>query len=151
MQPYDGKNIEEFEAVTERINEALLTIAKDNSLKATITELASLANVHRNTITNREWPITRLSTIKADRLSAALKQKEVQSFKKVSLDDKLTKANLEILYWFNKSIEYEELYNERSKSYSLMSKSRDSYKMQYEAQKKENDNLQELLNMVGKE
>lgn len=157
MQPFDGKNQEEFDAVTERINEALLAIAGDETIKATATEIARLANIHRNTVNNREWPLDRLKAIKEDRRLNKAKNKTKQPDKE-SLSDKLTKANLEILYWFNKSTEYKELYDTKQEDWVMMRKARDSYRSRLEiintkleAQSQENKRLIDLLNTVGKE
>jgi hypothetical protein len=64
--PYDDKNSEQFEAVTEQLEEALRRLEKDSSLS--VSSLARLSGVHRNTIYNRKWPQEKLAEIKERRI-----------------------------------------------------------------------------------
>lgn len=66
--PYDEKNEELFEAVTRQLNEALRKLEKDSSLSASVSSLAKLSGVHRNTIYNRKWPLEKLNVIKENRV-----------------------------------------------------------------------------------
>jgi hypothetical protein len=157
MRPFDEKNQEDYDAITERINEALIKIAEDNELKATIAEIVQLANVHRNTVRNRGWPKERLKAIKEARLLEKEKKATQKSDEK-DLSEKLTQANKEILYWFDKSTENKELYESKQEAFLLMRKARDSYraeleftKTQLKAQQQENERLRDLINTVGKE
>ncbi|SES81659.1 hypothetical protein [Thalassotalea agarivorans] len=157
MQPFDKKNQEDYDAITERLNKALISVAEDYKLKATVKNIAQLASVHRNTLYERDWPITRLKEIQKARLIEKEKKSKHKSDEKDS-SVKLTKANKEILYWFGKSTEYKELYESKQEAFLLMRKARDSYsaeleltKTQLKAQQQENERLRDLLNTVGKE
>lgn len=157
-QSFDQKNQEDFEDVTERINEALFKIASDPNIKATQTKLAELADVHRNTIANREWPLERLASIKADRQAEIERAKSYQPgpTKEEQLLEKLEKARLETLYWFNKYHDVSALREGASESVKLLSKTRDVYKkkvgdleQQLADLKQEYERVCDLLNTVG--
>lgn len=149
-QAYDAKNEQDFNDVTERINEALLKIAGDPSIKATVTELANIVGVHRNTINNREWPVERLKAIKAQR-RAELERKAVTRDEPNPVDvltSKLELARLEILHWFNKYNEVTALYEAVSENVKLLSKTRENYKREVESLKERNRRLEEEFERV---
>lgn len=157
-QAFDGKNEQDFEDVTERINEALLKIASDRNVRATKSELAKIAGVHRNTIRNREWPIDRLQEIKAQRKAEAEEKKKGTSpeFKPIDvLTDKLEKAQLEIMYWFKEHNDVMKRYEGSAESVKYLAKSRDEYKREVAALKQDLGELRaeyervcDLLNTV---
>lgn len=135
QQYYDEKNLEEYEEVTQRINEALLKIASDDRIKATISALAEHAEVHRNTITNREWPVTRLKAIKAQRKAEAERKKNKDRDEPKPVDvltERLERAHLEILHWFKKHKEVTNSYEAANESVKFLSKSRESLKRKNE-------------------
>jgi hypothetical protein len=111
--PYDKKNSENFDAVTFRLNEALERIEKDLSLPAKVATLAKLANVHRNTIYQREWPRNELDRIKAAREQAEKNQVTDRASIK-SPEELLELSKMEILYWFT------QLEDARASNKSLM-------------------------------
>ncbi len=159
-QAFDQKNEEEFEDVTERINEALLKIASDPNIKATQTKLADLAGVHRNTISNREWPLESLASIKADRQAETERAKSYEPgpSKEEQLSEQLNNARLETLYWFNKYQDALSLQEGSSESVKFLSKTRDEYRkkvsdleQQLRALKHEYERVCDLLNTVGNE
>ncbi|TYC59508.1 hypothetical protein FMN52_08410 [Marinobacter sp. BW6] len=157
-QSFDEKNEQDFEDVTERINEALLKMASDSAIKTTVSSLAELAGVHRNTIRNREWPLSRIREIKAHRKFEAEERKkgDFSSPKPIDvLTDRLEKAQLETMYWFKKHNEVMKLYEASNESIKYLAKTRDEYKRQVEALKKDFDDLKaeyervcDLLNTV---
>lgn len=98
-EAYDSKNEENFEAVTQALDAALKKMERDSSIPANATQLAKLADVHRNTIYHRKWPLERLKEIKAKRAQ----QKEDQAVAKAesrSPKELLERSRLEIIYWF---------------------------------------------------
>lgn len=140
--PYDQQNQEDFEDVTERINEALLEIASDSKVKATITELAKRAKVHRNTIRNRHWPIDRLDAIKLDRKAAVDKKIDQNEPKPVDvLADRLEKAHQEILYWFKEYKEMKSMYEASSESVRFLAKSKETLAQTVKTLEQELQNL----------
>ncbi|MTI78800.1 MAG: hypothetical protein FH754_15980 [Marinobacter sp.] len=134
-QAYDAKNEQNFNDVTERINEALLKIASDSSIKATVTELAEIAGVHRNTINNREWPAKRLKAIKAER--KAEWERKTQKTDTPNplhvLTSKLQMARLETLHWFNQYNEVRAFYEGAQENVKYLSKTRESHKQEVQA------------------
>lgn len=156
-QSFDEQNQRDFGDVTERINEALLKMASDPSIKATVTQLAEIAGVHRNTVTNREWPVERVSAIKAQRKAEAErnKSKDKEPDAEAVLTTKLEKARLEILFWFRKYNEATALQERSNESIRYLSKTKDNYqqeietlRQQLEAMKNEYEHVCDLLNTV---
>lgn len=97
--PYDQKNNETFEATTRALNEALKKIESDTSLRVNVTELAKIAGVHRNTIYQRQWPLERLTAIKANR-KQQIADEALAKAEELSPQQRLEKSRLEIIYWF---------------------------------------------------
>ncbi|AXS84526.1 hypothetical protein [Marinobacter sp. Arc7-DN-1] len=155
--PFDQRNQEDFEDVTERISEALLEIASDSKVKATITELAKRAKVHRNTIRNREWPLDRLDAIKLDRKSAVEKKADQNQPKPVDvLAERLEKSHQEILYWYKEYKGMKAMYEGASESVTFLAKSKESLKAKVKTLEQELQNLRDeyervrdLLNTVS--
>lgn len=160
-QHYDERNQQDFESVTERINEALLRIAEDDSIKATVSALAKQAQVHRNTISNRVWPLERLEAIKFQRKAEAERKrnKTLNEPKPVDvLTDRLERAHQEILYWFKKHREVTTLNEMANENVRFLARSRDSYKRknqelerELEKLKAEYERICDLLNTVKDE
>jgi len=101
-EPYDEVNQKDFDDNTDKINEALEKIERDNSLKPTIATLSTLTGFHRNTLRNRGWPVDRINKLK-DR-NTELKKIELSEKKvvKKELIEKLDDAVKEIAFWFKK-------------------------------------------------
>lgn len=76
--PFDTRNIEDFNKVTEKIHAALANIETDKKIPATTIKLSELAGCTRKTLYNREWPIERLQQIQTARKKTkeAEKQRE---------------------------------------------------------------------------
>ncbi len=158
MNAYDEKNKQEFDDVTERINEALIRMQNDSSIKCSTSTLAKLASVHRNTINNRVWPLERVKAIKeARKAEIAEKRKNVIDVDPTAeLKENISKCLKEILYWYEKSNEYKLLYESMNVQFVNMSKSRDLYRDQVdklqaelEKSKAETSRITDLLNMVN--
>ncbi|WEK31575.1 MAG: hypothetical protein P0Y58_05090 [Candidatus Pseudomonas phytovorans] len=97
--PYDDKNSEQFEAVTEQLKEALRRLEKDSSLSASVSSLARLSGVHRNTIYNRQWPQEKLAEIKERRIQQK-KDAVIAKAAPESPEVLLEQCRLEVIYWF---------------------------------------------------
>jgi len=100
-QAYDQKNSENYEMNTLSINKALLEIEQDPKLKATIAQLSKMTGIHRNTITNRDWPIQKLKEIKEKRKLKDEESKNHMVVNEISLGEKLVLTQNEVIYWFN--------------------------------------------------
>ncbi|WP_273762131.1 hypothetical protein [Aeromonas hydrophila] len=158
MTAYDEKNNTEFNDVTESINEALIKMHNDRSIKCSISSLAKLASVHRNTIRNRVWPLERVAAIKAAR-KAELDEKRnnvIEVDPTVELKENIRKCLKEIQYWHGKSNEFKSLYESMNVQFVNMSKSKKFYmnqvdKLQVELEKAnaEISRITDLLNMVN--
>lgn len=158
MQAYDKKNQQDFDAVTEKINEALKKMRSDDSIKSSVQSLADLSGVHRNTLNNRIWPVEQVKAIKAERKAKLETQKnepKVDPLEKAS--EKLSKAEKEILFWYGKTAEYKELYESMTVQFTDMAKSRDLYKTRFQeletvltTKETELARAIDLLNMVEK-
>lgn len=159
-QAFVQKNEEDFVDVTERINEALLQIASDPKIKATQTKLADLAGVHRNTISNREWPLERLASIKAEREAEINRSRSYESgpTKEKQLSEQVKQARLETLYWFNKYQDAVALHEGSAENVKFLARTRDEYRnkianleQQFADLKQEYERVCDLLNMVNDE
>ncbi len=75
-------------------------------MKATVAQLSEITGIHRNTITNRVWPIQKLKQIKEARKVEEISKKNQELLNKESMEDKLTRTQNEVVYWFN---EYQDM------------------------------------------
>lgn len=73
---YGQKNSSSFEAVTSILNNALIDIENDKKLKPTTAQLSKMTGIHRNTISNRVWPVQKLNQIKDTRKAEEKSRKE---------------------------------------------------------------------------
>lgn len=128
---FDQKNKEDFDQYTELLAQALLNIAADDSLKATVAELSRMTGMHRNTIRMRVWPLERLETIKENRRIEVLRKK-VSNKKPVDpmvvLTEKLEAARMEVLHWFTESKLARDDAHTNERKYQDMIRSRDTFK-----------------------
>ena len=138
-QAYDEKNSKDYEKNTLALNDALLKIENDKKLKATIAKLSEMTGVHRNTITNRGWPIQKLNKIKDSRKIEEKSRKEQISLNnsniKESLEKKLNQARCEVVYWFNGYQDMKRFFEHSDKRLQKMRESRDYYKTLYETER----------------
>lgn len=157
MNAFDEKNRQEFDDVTERINEALIRLQNGSSIKCTVSSLAKLAGVHRNTINNRIWPLERVKAIKeARKIELEAKRNAIQEVDPtVELKENIDRCMKEILYWYGKSNEYKMLYESMSSQFVNMTKSKEFYRLKADSLKIELDKsnaeiarITDLLNMV---
>jgi len=124
---YDSKNEENFEAGSRAIDAALEKISKDLSIPATITQLAKLAGVHRNTLYFRQWPKARIEEIKAKR---AQQKKDHAAAKAASgsPEERLERSRLEILYWFTQLQDARADHASQARTIKQTAAARDYYK-----------------------
>lgn len=97
--PYDYKNSELFDAVTRQLKEALRKLEKNGELSASVSSLARLSGVHRNTIYNRKWPQEKLEEIK-ERRKQEKKDDAIAKAAPESPEILLEQCRLEVIYWF---------------------------------------------------
>ena len=124
---YDSKNEENFEAGSRAIDAALEKISKDLSIPATITQLAKLAGVHRNTLYFRQWPKARIEEIKAKR---AQQKKDHAAAKAASgsPEEQLERSRLEIIYWFTQLQDARADHASQARTIKQTAAARDYYK-----------------------
>lgn len=123
---YDEKNIEQFEAVTRQLNEALRRIERDSSLSASASSLARLSGIHRNTIYNRKWPQDKLNEIKQKRAQQKEEDATSKTIKKTP-GELLELSRLEVIYWFTQLQDARNSNTSLSKSLKTTEASRDFY------------------------
>lgn len=73
LLPFDKRNEDDYQKITEKIEFALQKIERDGRIPATQEKLAELAECSRKTLNNRKYPIERLRQIKNDRKQKSLK------------------------------------------------------------------------------
>ncbi|EJE4176571.1 hypothetical protein [Vibrio vulnificus] len=106
MAEYDKKNRELFEENSEKIQSALDIIRKNKNLKATISEVAAITGLHRNTLSKSSSRGENLSKaleqIKKDRKQFSERCKVTRQQHEKNLQNLLDQSKLEILHWFTK-------------------------------------------------
>ena len=155
-QAYDQKNSEDYETNTLSINKALLEIEQDPKLKATIAQLSKMTGIHRNTITNRDWPIHKLKEIKDKRKLKNEESKNHMVVNEISLGEKLVLTQNEVIYWFNQYQDIKLSFENTNNLLKKLKESNDYYREMYEKHKKqvvlaelEINRLKELLDTKG--
>jgi len=127
---FDQKNKADFDRYSEMLSQALLDIAANDSLKATVAELTRLTGIHRNTIRQRIWPLERLESIKENRRLEVLRQ-QVSKVKPVDpvvlLTEKLEAARIEVLHWFTQAKNAADESRVNEQKYLNMVGSRDTF------------------------
>lgn len=127
--PFSVRNAEDYEQVTKSIELALTKIRDNPEQSASKTNLARIANVHRNTLTSRArsslsgssstvvtlddgWPFSELKKIKMARKSQVTfvgDKKYISSEEKVfDLTKRLAKARYVAGSWFHRFLEAKE-------------------------------------------
>ncbi|CAK2471179.1 Exonuclease SbcC [Vibrio crassostreae] len=106
MAEYDKKNRELFEENSKKIQNALDIIRKNNNLKATVSEVAAITGLHRNTLSKSSSRGENLSKaleqIKKDRKQLSERCKVTRKQHEENLQNLLDQSKLEILHWFTK-------------------------------------------------
>ena len=155
-QAYDQKNSEDYETNTLSINKALLEIEQDPKLKATIAQLSKMTGIHRNTITNRDWPIQKLKEIKEKRKLKDEESKNHMVVNEISLGEKLVLTQNEVIYWFNQYQDIKLSFENTNNQLKKLKESNNYYREMYEKHKKqvvlaelEINRLKELLDTKG--
>ncbi|ENU31753.1 MULTISPECIES: hypothetical protein [Acinetobacter] len=155
-QAYDQKNSENYEMNTLSINKALLEIEQDPKLKATIAQLSKMTGIHRNTITNRDWPIQKLKEIKEKRKLKDEESKNHMVVNEISLGEKLVLTQNEVIYWFNQYQDIKLSFENTNNQLKKLKESNNYYREMYEKHKKqvvlaelEINRLKELLDTKG--
>lgn len=155
-QAYDQKNSENYEMNTLSINKALLEIEQDPKLKTTIAQLSKMTGIHRNTITNRDWPIQKLKEIKEKRKLKDEESKNHMVVNEISLGEKLVLTQNEVIYWFNQYQDIKLSFENTNNQLKKLKESNNYYREMYEKHKKqvvlaelEINRLKELLDTKG--
>ncbi|MEH0757800.1 hypothetical protein [Vibrio alginolyticus] len=150
---FDKANQQEFDENTKVINAALFKIESNPDLKPTIAQLVKLTGLHRNTISNRGWPSSKLNAIKGDRHEKKLKSKE--NVKQQDVSVQLDQALDELLYWHHLASGQEEEISNLRRQLSLKSESMEFYKSETSSLRfkikafvDENSRLKSLLNSL---
>ena len=140
---FDKKNTEDYEKITQLITDALQNISSNSNLKVTIKQIVDLTGIHRNTISERNWPKEKLDKIKEDRIKRQLKNTEEKVTKKQELNEQLKQMKLELVYWFTKAQKLKKGLNQLQHTSDIMTESRDYYSNELN---KERQYTQELKN-----
>ena len=150
MQAFDEKNNSNFKKNTELLISAVNKIKKTNALPATIAELSRMTGLHRNAISNRQWPGKELQEIKNERKKIKNKQVEISSDVNpiTVLEEKLADAKRELVYWFTKCSDNELKINQLTTNLNRMSQARDSYEDMLKQERAETKKLLKELEQL---
>ena len=132
MNAYDQKNSDDYDANTLLLEKALSDIKGNKRLKATVAQLSEMTGIHRNTISNRVWPVQELKQIRDSRRTEEKSRKEQVRLStanvKNALEAKLSRAQSEVIYWFNEYQDTKRVAEHSDKRLQKMRESRDYYK-----------------------
>ncbi|CDG76835.1 hypothetical protein ANICBIBUN_05220, partial [Acinetobacter nosocomialis 28F] len=115
-----------------------------------------MTGIHRNTITNRDWPIHKLKEIKDKRKLKNEESKNHMVVNEISLGEKLVLTQNEVIYWFNQYQDIKLSFENTNNQLKKLKESNDYYREMYEKHKKqvvlaelEINRLKELLDTKG--
>lgn len=132
MNAYDQKNSDDYDANTLLLEKALSDIKGNKRLKATVAQLSEMTGIHRNTISNRVWPVQELKQIRDSRKTEDKSRKEQVRLStanvKNALEAKLSRTQSEVIYWFNEYQDVKRVAEHSDKRLQKMRESRDYYK-----------------------
>lgn len=132
MNAYDQKNSDDYDANTLLLKKALSDIKGNRRLKVTVAQLSEMTGIHRNTISNRVWPVQELKQIKDSRKTEEQSHKEQVRLSttnvKNALEAKLSRAQSEVIYWFNEYQDTKKVAEHSDKQLQKMRESRNFYK-----------------------
>lgn len=155
-QAYDQKNRIDYDMYTATIKTALNTIKQDKDLKASIAQISKMTGIHRNTISSREWVRNALKKIKEDRITEDQLHDKQMRVRKESLEEKLTHAQNEVIYWFGMYQETKNFFENTNQQLKNIKTSRDYYESLYKTSQKsllaaeqEIERLKNLLEQRG--
>ncbi|WP_180121516.1 hypothetical protein [Acinetobacter sp. YH12086] len=154
-QAYDQKNKADFNDYTSTLEKALKEIENNKNLKASVAQLERMTGIHRNTISNREWPVKKLKEIKKEREKEKLRE-EQSCLQTEPLDKKLTQVQNEVIYWFSMYQEMKVFFENTKQQLKKAKESRDYYEKLYKSGQKsfitaeqEIERLKDLLEQNG--
>lgn len=132
MKAYDQKNHDDYEANTLSLKKALSDIKGNKQLKATIAQLSEMTGIHRNTISNRVWPVQKLKQIRETRKTEEKSHEEQVRLSTTdvrnALEAKLSRAQSEVIYWFKEYQDTKRVAEHSNKRLQKMRESRGYYK-----------------------
>lgn len=140
-QAYDEKNKEDYDQVTLLLNEALDKIANNPKLPANQAQVSKLTGVHRNTVSNREFPAIRLREIKDERKKKAAAEVKEKADKISQLNDRVDKLSAELVYWFTEFRKANRDREDYERQIARTKENADFYKSSYD---KEKDKVRDL-------
>ncbi|MGQ1158155.1 hypothetical protein ACT436_16305 [Acinetobacter baumannii] len=115
-----------------------------------------MTGIHRNTITNRDWPIQKLKEIKDKRKLKDEESKNHMVVNEISLGEKLVLTQNEVIYWFNQYQDIKLSFENTNNQLKKLKESNNYYREMYEKHKKqvvlaelEINRLKELLDTKG--
>tara|TARA_B100001179_G_scaffold204128_1_gene166684 strand:+ start:6643 stop:7155 length:513 start_codon:yes stop_codon:yes gene_type:complete len=131
-EAYDQKNRDDYDANTLLLEKALSDIKGNKRLKVTVAQLSEMTGIHRNTISNRVWPVQELKQIRDSRKTEEKSRKEQVHLStndvKNALEAKLSRTQNEVIYWFNEYQDIKRIAEHSDKRLQKMRESRDYYK-----------------------
>lgn len=154
-EAYDARNEADYEEITLKLAAAFEKMEKDSSIPATGVKLAQMAGVSRNTPSNRGYggkdgPLARLRN---KRKEDAIAAKAIANWKKesgvlVTPEDQLENAKQELIFWFNKVRELKYDLDQTVITLNRTAEARDFYEQEMKKERKRNQELQKLLDMM---
>ena len=151
------KNEQDYEDITRRLNNALEAISRNPKLPATGAQVAKMADVGRNTVTNREFPAERLKEIRKQRKDEEEKKKLLAKSKNEILKEERDRIAKEVVFWFTEYTKAKQDRDDFENQLTRQIDNADFYKKEFEKQKdkikaleSKNEQLKELLRDMQK-
>ena len=149
---YDEKNHEDFIVNTDKIWDSLDQIRADKNLKTTKAQLSALTGLHRNTFNpegKRAWVSNELNQIQEQRQRESKTASKKKKSDTQNLNDKLDKAKIEIIHWFNKSTQLTQDLTKSSNRLRQTENTLEWYKKELDKERKEKSLLEEKIAILG--
>ncbi|MDN4503827.1 hypothetical protein QX776_15555 [Alteromonadaceae bacterium BrNp21-10] len=154
-QAYDEKNTKDYDDNTIKLNDALEKISKNSDLPATQKEVARISGIHRNTVSEREFPAIRLKEIKKQRKEQEQQEQQDIKSKVEELTEERDNIAKEVVYWFSEFTKANKDRDDLELQLRRQIENTDFYKTEFEKQKEKiktlqdkNEQLKELLRDV---
>lgn len=149
-QAYDSKNDEDFENNTETIIEKLDEIRSNPRIATTISSLAKLTGLHRNTLSARGWPAKEIKDIKEQRKKKTLKAKQDKVKAQINIEEKLDLAKRELVFWYRKTGEADSTIEQLKLNLKRMTDAKNDYVSLLKQEREKSQRLEEEIRQLNK-
>lgn len=138
---FEKKNQEDYEHNSKLIAKAIREIEKNPELKPTITQVAGLTGLHRNTLSKRSDLKGELQQIKKSREDVLTSKESTPQDEIGQLKGIVENAKSELVFWYTKVKELEHTVDQLSTNLEHMSNAKNYYMEELKKMKQSRDQL----------